>query len=113
MSSVLKQLALLIGGLLFLVALGLGLMHGLPIPVVLFRATMVFLIGSVAIGVFFRFFATILYNFVLDKMEDDRRNQENAPSGILEGLNADADESPPLDGSESQAQNPSGTPPPP
>ncbi len=70
MSSILKQLALLIGGILFLVALGLALLSGAPLLEALYRALIVLLLGSVAVALFFRYFAGILYKFVIERVTE-------------------------------------------
>lgn len=76
MNDVLKQLSLLIGGILFFIALITGIMtHNGVNGEVLFRALMVFFISTMTVGIFFRFFAGVLYNFVVHKMEETRREE--------------------------------------
>jgi hypothetical protein len=76
-NSVLKQLSLIAGAVVFFLMLLLGILShdGVTWPV-LFRAIMGFFITAITFGIFFRFFAGVLYNFVLDKMEETKRQTE-------------------------------------
>ena len=77
MNDVLKQLSLLIGGVMFFIALVIGIItHNGVDGEVLFRALMVFFISAMTIGIFFRYFAGILYNFVVQKMEETRKEED-------------------------------------
>ncbi|MDD2237688.1 MAG: hypothetical protein PHP44_04985 [Kiritimatiellae bacterium] len=76
MNDVLKQLSLLIGGVLFFLSLLTGIItHNGVSGEVLFRALMVFFISTMTIGIFFRFFAGVLYNFVVQKMDETRKEE--------------------------------------
>lgn len=76
MNDVLKQLSLLIGGVLFFIALVTGIVSNNGVNgEVLFRSLMVFFISTMTVGIFFRFFAGILYNFVVQKMEETRQEE--------------------------------------
>lgn len=76
MNDVLKKLSLLIGGVMFFISLVLGIISNNGVNgMVLFRALMVLFLSTMTVGIFFRYFAGILYNFVIQKMEE---NQEEA-----------------------------------
>lgn len=78
MNDVLKQLSLLIGGVLFFISLVTGIVtHNEVTGEVLFRALIVFFVSAMTVGIFFRFFAGILYNFVVQKMEETRQEEES------------------------------------
>jgi uncharacterized membrane protein (DUF106 family) len=75
-NDVLKKLSLLIGGVMFFISLVLGIISNNGVNgMVLFRALMVLFLSTMTVGIFFRYFAGILYNFVIQKMEE---NQEEA-----------------------------------
>jgi hypothetical protein len=69
MSAVLGQLAIALGGVLFIVTLTITLLNGTPVMPAIFRAFIVMCIGSVCIAVFFRFLSSVLHNFVIDKIK--------------------------------------------
>lgn len=71
MNTILRRIAAAIGFLLFVLALAIGLWRDVPILKALFRATMIMILGSVIVTVFFRYFAGVLYRFI----EEQRRLQ--------------------------------------
>jgi len=78
MNSVFRQLAFAAGALLFLLALGLGLLNGVSIPTALFRATAVMAIGTIVIATFFRFFTAMVFEFVNERVSELRRQRAAA-----------------------------------
>jgi len=77
MSDLLRRLSLIIGGMLFFVSLIFGILaHGGITGTVLFRSLMVLILSTMTIGIFFRYFANILYNFVVEKMEESQKETE-------------------------------------
>jgi len=76
MSSVLAQLALTGGAILFLAALGVAWLSGVPLLTALFRAVIVMCLGSVIVAGFFRYFTGILYRFIDEKMQEQARQRE-------------------------------------
>jgi len=70
MNSVLVQLSLMIGTVLFLLALGLAMMNNMPMSTALFRAIIVMCVGTVVSAGFFRFFVGILYRFIDEKLKE-------------------------------------------
>jgi hypothetical protein len=75
MSSVLAQLALTGGAILFLIALGVSWLSGVPLLTALFRAVIVMCLGSVVVAGFFRYFTGILYRFIDEKMREQARQK--------------------------------------
>jgi hypothetical protein len=76
MNSALVQLSLMIGTVLFLLALGLAMMNNMPMTTALFRAIIVMCVGTVVSAGFFRFFVGILYRFINEKLKEQARAQE-------------------------------------
>jgi hypothetical protein len=70
MNSVLIQLSLMIGIVLFLLALGLAMMNNMPMSTAIFRAIIVMCSGAVVSAGFFRFFVGILYRFIDEKLKE-------------------------------------------
>ena len=70
MNSALVQLSLMIGTVLFLLALGLAMMNNMPMSTALFRAIIVMCVGTVVSAGFFRFFVGILYRFIDEKLKE-------------------------------------------
>ena len=85
MNSVLRQLALAVGGILFCVSLVLSLTGGIPLFTALFRGGIVMLLGTMAAALFFRFFMGVLYTSILQQMEQQRKAQEQARKQKREG----------------------------
>jgi hypothetical protein len=78
MNSVLRQLAFAAGAILFLLALGLALLSGASIPVALFRATAVMAIGTIVVALFFKFFTSMVLDFVNEKVAEAKRQRAAA-----------------------------------
>ncbi len=77
MSDLLRRMSLIIGGMLFFISLILGIVsHGGITGAVLFRSLMVLILGTMTVGIFFRFFSNILYNFVVEKMEESQQEAD-------------------------------------
>ena len=74
MNAALQKIAAVVGFILFAVALTIGLLREVPVLAALYRALMIMIIGSVAVGLFFQFFAKILYQFI----DEQRRQAEQA-----------------------------------
>lgn len=81
MSSALKQLAVAIGGILFVVVLAITVALDIPLIVGVFRATVVMCLGSLIMAMFFRFFAGVLYRFVAEQILQQRKTKKDRPAG--------------------------------
>ena len=68
MSKVLGQLAIALGGMLFVVVMIMAVSQGVPILVAVFRAWVVMCVSSIVLAVFFRVFASVLYRFVAEQV---------------------------------------------
>ena len=68
MSAVLVQISVAIGGLAFVLSLALCTIRGIPIMTAIFRGAIVMCLVTLCVGVFFRFFTSILYGFVKQKV---------------------------------------------
>ena len=80
MSTVLAQLAVAIGGIVFILAVVLAMVNGVPLLSAVLRAIAVMCFASMFAAIFFRFFTNILYKFVaqrmVDQVRDELQNQE-------------------------------------
>ena len=74
MNKALQKIAAAIGFLLFVTALTIALLRDVPVLAALYRAIMVMLLGTIVVGLFFQFFARILYKFI----DEQRRQAEEA-----------------------------------
>lgn len=74
MNSALVQISIVIGFLLFAIALAVGLLTSQPLFTALWRALMVMILGSITVTLFFRFFASVLFRFI----EEQQRLREEA-----------------------------------
>ena len=72
MSAVLAQLSVAIGFLLMVIVLIVTTTRGVPITVALFRALVVMCVSSVVMALFFRFFTSVLYRFLAEKVMEQR-----------------------------------------
>ncbi|NCD33591.1 MAG: hypothetical protein EOL87_09295 [Spartobacteria bacterium] len=71
MTDILKMISFIVGGVLFIISLALGMASNDGVTTdVAFRSIIVFIIGTTVTGIFFRFFASVLYNFVIERMEE-------------------------------------------
>lgn len=74
MNTALQKIAAAIGFFLFVFTLAIGLLRDVPVLSALYRAVMIMLLGSVVMGLFFQFFARVLYQFI----DEQRRQAEQA-----------------------------------
>ncbi len=79
MSKILGQLAVAIGGLLFIAAMTTGLVRGVPLSTTLFRALIVFCLSSVGMALFFRFFSKVLFQFAAEQIMRNRAAKGTRP----------------------------------
>ncbi len=79
MNSALVQISIAIGFCLFTIALVIGLLTGQPVFTAVWRALMVMMLGSIAVTLFFRFFARILFGFI-EEQQKLREEAERAES---------------------------------
>jgi hypothetical protein len=80
MNTVLRQLSLAVGAVLFCVSLILSLAGGITFLPAVFRGLVVMFLGSMAAALFFRCFMGILYTSILQRMEEQRKAQDLARS---------------------------------
>jgi hypothetical protein len=78
MSSVLLQLSVAIGVLMFLAALGLGIVTDVPLRTSLMRSIFVLCGSTIAVAAFFRFFTRVLFRFLADKIQEQQAQAEAA-----------------------------------
>ena len=78
MNTILGNISIAIGGILFVIVLVIGFARGVPILVAVFRASIVMCISSAVVAVFFRFFSSVLYKFVAEKVQENKRVKEAA-----------------------------------
>jgi Kef-type K+ transport system membrane component KefB len=78
MNSALVQISVAIGFLLFTIALVVGLVTDQPVFTAVWRALMVMLLGSIAVTLFFRFFARVLFRFIAEqqRLREEAERQE-------------------------------------
>jgi hypothetical protein len=70
MNTVLVQISLMIGMILFLLALIVAMINNMPLPTAFFRAIIALCGGAVVSAAFFRFFLGILYRFIDEKLKE-------------------------------------------
>ncbi|MBN2703566.1 MAG: hypothetical protein JXR23_05070 [Pontiellaceae bacterium] len=78
MSAVLVNLAMVVGFFFCLISMLVGFLRGVSFWTVLFRSAIVLAVGTVVVMAFFRYFNIILYRFLAQKIEENRR-KESAP----------------------------------
>lgn len=83
MISVLGQLSIAIGGLMFIVVMIIGLANDVPVYLAVFRAIIVMCVTSVVMALFFRFFTNMVYRFVAEQVLQQNRDkkQKAGPGG--------------------------------
>jgi hypothetical protein len=84
MSSVLIQISVAFGMLMFFVAFGLGLANDVPVLTAIFRAFVVLCVSSVVMTFFFRFFVGMVYRFVAERVMEQSRAKA-APGAAANG----------------------------
>ena len=70
MSSVLGQLAIANGGIMFILSMIFSLTNGVSLLPALYRAVMIMCLCTIIVVIFFRFFTQLLYRFVNDRMKE-------------------------------------------
>jgi ABC-type dipeptide/oligopeptide/nickel transport system permease subunit len=75
MSAVLIQISVAIGGVAFLISLAVGLIAGVTMLTAIYRSVIVMMMTTLIVALFFRFFTSVLYRFVKEKVVE--RTQEN------------------------------------
>lgn len=78
MSSVLGQLAMAVGGIMFILSMIFSLTNGVSMLPALYRAVMVMCLCTIIVVIFFRFFTRLLYRFVNDRMKEQAEQQAKA-----------------------------------
>lgn len=73
MNAILGQLAIAIGGVLFIVTLIITLSSGMPIMTAIFRGLIVMCLTSVIVVIFFKFLSSVLYNFIVEQVKKYNR----------------------------------------
>jgi len=81
MSAVLVQISVAIGGLAFVLSLALGMARGVTLMTAIFRGAIVMCLVTICIGFFFRFFTSILYGFVKQKVLEKAAESEESEEG--------------------------------
>lgn len=87
MSSVLINLAMVLGFGLCLFSLGIGMIRNIPFWTVMFRSAIVLSIGTVIVMAFFRYFNLVLYRFLGEKLKEHRQQMEEEELGeeVIDG----------------------------
>ena len=85
MSSILGQLAIAIGGIMFILSMILSLANGVTLLPALYRAVMIMCLCTIIVVVFFRFFTQLLYRFVNDRMKEQQAEQAKAKEAAKTG----------------------------
>ena len=70
MSSILGQLSVAIGGLVFIISMIIALSNGVPMLSAILRSFAAMCLTSMVAAIFFRFFTGILYHFVSDRLKE-------------------------------------------
>ena len=84
MSSVLGQLAIAIGGIMFILSMILSLANGVSMLPALYRAVLIMCLCIIIVVIFFRFFTRLLYRVVNDRMKEQAEQakaKETAKAG--------------------------------
>jgi DNA integrity scanning protein DisA with diadenylate cyclase activity len=81
MSSILGQLAVAIGGLVFILSLIFSWINGVPLIAAILRAMVAMCVASMIMAFFFRFFTAILYRFVAERIQEQNAVKEKEPKG--------------------------------
>lgn len=85
MSSILGQLAIAIGGIMFILSMILSLTNGVSLLPALYRGVMIMCLCTIIVVVFFRFFTQLLYRFVNDRMKEQQADQAKAKEAARTG----------------------------
>jgi len=88
MNSVLRKIAVGIGGMLFLASLAMMLLNGVSVLTALWRAAMIMVLSSIVVSLFFQYFARVLYRFI----EEQRRIQEEEAAKVTAKAEAEKKE---------------------
>lgn len=83
MSSVLVNLAVVVGFVLGIFTLLVGWLRGVPVWTGLFRSAIVVAVGTVVVMAFFRYFNVVLFRFLAEKLKEHR---EREAARKLEGV---------------------------
>jgi ABC-type transport system involved in cytochrome bd biosynthesis fused ATPase/permease subunit len=73
MNAVLGQIAVAVGGLLFIVVFAWCVATGVPVLVAIFRASVVMCLSTLIVAVFFRFLSSVLRKFVIEKIQEHNK----------------------------------------
>ena len=79
MSLVLLRLSVVAGAVVSIVAFLIGLAGGASVWVALWRAAIVLVVSTLAVVIFFRWFTTVLYRFVAERMAEQAAATRGAP----------------------------------
>jgi hypothetical protein len=80
MNSVMRQLALAVGVVMFCLSMLMSLTGGVSCVEAIFRGVMVMLLATAAAALFFRCFVGILYASIVRRLDEQRKAQELARS---------------------------------
>lgn len=75
MSTVLVNLAMVLGFLMGVISLVVGFLRGVPIWTGLFRSAIVLAISTVVVMSFLRFFNVVLFRFLAEKLKMHRERE--------------------------------------
>lgn len=81
MSTILINLAMVLGFILCVFSLGIGMIRNVPFWTVMFRSAIVMSVGTVIVMAFFRYFNTVLYRFLGDKLQEHRQQMDDEELG--------------------------------
>lgn len=75
MSTVLANLAVVVGFIMGICSLLVGLLRGVPVWTGLFRSSIVLAVGTVVVMAFFRYFNVVLFRFLAEKLKEHRERE--------------------------------------
>ncbi len=90
MSGILAQIAVVIGGILFIVVMVVALAAGVPILEAVFRASVVMCATSLIMAAFFKFFTSMLYRFVAEQILQQQKSKQGDATPRLTAQTEDA-----------------------
>jgi len=75
MTAILAQISLAFGLLMFIISAVIGYLCEVDPLVIIFRAVVVMCVSTVVMSLFFKYFVSIIYQFVAEKILDQTRSK--------------------------------------